>query len=184
MIETHFISKIAGERNVAVRQVESVAALLAEGATIPFIARYRKEATGSLDEVVVTAIRDRLNQLKDLEDRRVAILNSLEKHGNLTEELRQKVMAAETMAVLEDIYLPYKPKRRTRAVVAKEKGLEPLALSIFEQTGMDPMAAAMTFVDAEKQVDSVDDALAGARDIIAEMINEHDAARAALRQLS
>ncbi len=178
-----FVTKIAGETNLGEAQVAAVAALLAEGATIPFIARYRKEATGSLDEVAVTAIRDRLNQLKELSERREAILSSLEKHGHLTDELKEKVMAAETMAVLEDIYLPYKPKRRTKGVIAREKGLEPLAMQIFEQSGTDPESAAAPFVDPEKGVESVEDALAGARDIIAELVNEDEEARARLRDL-
>ena len=127
------ISKIAKEQNLDINQVQAVVSLLAENATIPFIARYRKEATGSLDEVAVTAVRDRMNQLSELNDRKETVLKSLEKHGHLTDELQKKVLAAESMAVLEDIYLPYKPKRRTRAVIAKEKGLEPLALIIFEQ---------------------------------------------------
>jgi len=182
MNETH-ISKTADELGLKESQIQAVALLLEEGATIPFIARYRKEATDSLDEVAVTAIRDRLNQLKDLDSRRETILKSLEQHGHLTDELEAKVMAAETLAVLEDIYLPYKPKRRTRATVAREKGLEPLALSVFEQIGADPQEEASAFIDAEKGVESVEDALSGARDIIAEMINENEDARARLRQL-
>jgi uncharacterized protein len=178
-----FISKIAEEQNMNDNQVQAVASLLAEGATIPFIARYRKEATGSLDEVAVTAVRDRLNQLRELKERGEAILKSLEKHGHLTDELQEKVLAAESMTVLEDIYLPYKPKRRTRAVMAKEKGLEPLALMIFEQKGANPVKEAESFIDLEKGVESVEDALAGARDIIAEIINENDKARARLRNL-
>jgi len=178
-----FISKIAEEQNVNNNQVQAVASLLAESATIPFIARYRKEATGSLDEVAVMAIRDRLNQLMELKERKEAILKSLEKHGHLTDELQEKVLTAEFMAVLEDIYLPYKPKRRTRAVMAKEKGLEPLALMIFEQKGVDPVKEAESVIDPEKGLESVEDALAGARDIIAEIINENDKARARLRNL-
>ncbi len=178
-----FISKIAEEQNINNNQVQAVASLLAEGATIPFIARYRKEATGSLDEVAVMAVRDRMNQLVELKERKKAILKSLEKHGHLTDELQEKVLAAEVMAVLEDIYLPYKPKRRTRAIMAKEKGLEPLALMIFEQKGANPVKEAEFFVDPEKGVESVEDALAGARDIIAEIINENDKARARLRNL-
>ena len=178
-----FISRIAEEQNINNNQVQAVVSLLAEDATIPFIARYRKEATGSLDEVAVMAVRDRLNQLTELKERKDAILKSLEKHGHLTEELQKKVLAAESMTVLEDIYLPYKPKRRTRAVMAKEKGLEPLALMIFEQKGADPVKEAESFIDPEKGVESVEDALAGARDIIAEIINENDKARARLRNL-
>ena len=178
-----FISRIAEEQNITDNQVQAVVSLLAEDATIPFIARYRKEATGSLDEVAVMAVRDRLNQLMELKERKEAILKSLEKHGHLTDELQEKVLAVESMAVLEDIYLPYKPKRRTRAVMAKEKGLEPLALIIFEQKGANPVKEAESFIDPEKGVESVEDALAGARDIIAEIINENDKARAMLRNL-
>jgi uncharacterized protein len=149
----------------------------------PFISRYRKEATGSLDEVAVMAVRDRLNQLGELEERKETILKSLEKHGHLTGELQEKVLAVESMTVLEDLYLPYKPKRRTRAIIAKEKGLEPLALIIFEQKGANPVKEAKSFIAHEKGVESVEDALAGARDIIAEIINENDKARARLRNL-
>jgi len=178
-----FISKIAREQNLNDNQVQAVASLLGEGATIPFIARYRKEATQSLDEVAVTTIRDRLKQLREIRDRQKAILKSLEKHGHLTDELQERVLAAETMAVLEDVYLPYKPKRRTKAVIAREKGLEPLAMEIFEQKGADPVKTAEPFIDPEKGVESVGDALAGARDIIAEIINENDGARGRLRNL-
>ena len=181
-IET-LISTIAKEQNLDINQVQAVTSLLAEGSTIPFIARYRKEATGSLDEVIVTAVRDRLNQLNELNDRKETVLKSLEKHGHLTDELQGKVLSAQSMAVLEDIYLPYKPKRRTKAVIAKEKGLEPLALMIFEQKGMNPEKEAESYIDPEKGVESIEDALAGARDIIAEIINENDKARAMLRNL-
>ena len=157
--------------------------LLDEGATIPFIARYRKEATGSLDEIVITSIRDRLNQLKELDHRRETILKSLEKHGHLTDELKEAVFAAETLAILEDIYLPYRPKRRTKATIAMEKGLEPLAKIIFEQTGKDPYESAANFVDSENKVDTAEDALTGAGHIIAEWINEDSKARAWLRRL-
>jgi len=183
MNDNTFTSKIARKQNISDHHVQAVADLLAEGATIPFIARYRKEATGSLDEVAVTAIRDRLNQLREIEDRKKVILKSLEKHGHLTDELSERVLAAETMAILEDIYLPYRPKRRTRAVVAREKGLEPLALAILEQDGTDPVEAAAAFIDPEEGIESVEDALAGARDIIAEIVNENDEARAGLRNL-
>lgn len=183
MLEEIFIPRIAGELGVSRPQVQAVADLLAQGATIPFIARYRKEATGSLDEVAVTAVRDRLGQLREIEDTRAMILGSLEKHGHLTDQLRAKVLSADTLAALNDIYLPFKPKRRTRATIAKEKGLEPLALRIMEQTGIDPAAAAIAFVNPEKGVETVEDALAGARDIIAEMVNENDRARAMMREL-
>jgi len=182
MKENHII-KISEELKLQYSQVQSVYALLEEDATIPFIARYRKEATGSLDEVAVTSIRDRLLQLKELDSRRETILKSLEEHGHLTAELKEKVIEAETLSVLEDIYLPYRPKRRTKATIAKEKGLEPLALRIFNQQGIDPTAEGVAFIDPEKGVESIDQALAGARDIIAEIINEDQNARARLRDL-
>ena len=176
-----YIPKIAQELGLISKQVQATADLLNEGATIPFIARYRKEATDSLDEVAITAVRDRLNQLMELDKRREAILKSLEERGQLTDELKEKILSAETMVVLEDIYLPYRPKRRTRATVAKEKGLEPLAQLLFTQDDMDPVTEAAAFVDPEKGVASADDALAGARDIIAEWVNEDQMARARLR---
>ena len=114
------ILKIAKELGLTLRQVQATADLLNEGATVPFIARYRKEATDSLDEVAITAVRDRLNQLMELDKRREAILKSLEERGQLTDELKEKILSADTMVVLEDIYLPYRPKRRTRATIAKE----------------------------------------------------------------
>ena len=125
--------KISRELQITPGQVETTVRLLTEGATIPFIARYRKEATGSLDEVAVANIRDRLNQLEELERRRQTILKSLSDQGNLTDELEKKIVRAETMTILEDIYLPFRPKRRTRATIAKAKGLEPLAQMIFSQ---------------------------------------------------
>ncbi|MCG8511275.1 MAG: RNA-binding transcriptional accessory protein, partial [Rhodospirillales bacterium] len=158
-------------------------------ATVPFISRYRKEATGSLDEVAITAIRDRLIQLEELDKRREAILKSLEERDLLTDELKEQIEAAETMATLEDIYLPYKPKRRTRATIAREKGLEPLAQAVFEQTGIDPYKEAEQYINTSedieeaKRVETIDDALAGARDIIAEWINEDQNARAKMREL-
>jgi uncharacterized protein len=178
------VVKIASELKLRPQQVTATAELLDGGATIPFIARYRKEVTGSLDEVAITVIRDRLNQLKELDDRRDAIIKSLEERELLTDELKEKIMQAETMAVLEDIYLPYRPKRRTRATVAREKGLEPLAEMIFAQNpAIDPTAEAAAFIDADKGVESVEDALAGARDIIAEWVSEEQTARAMIREL-
>lgn len=177
------ITKISKELKLKEKQVLATAQLLEEDATIPFIARYRKEATGSLNETVITAIRDRLNQLRELDKRREAILKSLEERDLLTDELKEKIMAAETMSVLEDIYLPFKPKRRTRATIAKEKGLEPLAQLIFEQGNIDPISEAKKFIDEGKGVETGDDALQGARDIIAEWINEDQEARAKIREL-
>ncbi len=181
MNETH-IPKIAQELGFTPKQVQATTDLLNEGATIPFIARYRKEVTGSLDEVAITKIRDRLNQLMELDKRRETILKSLEERGQLTDELEEKILSAETMAVLEDIYLPYRPKRRTRAMIAKERGLEPLAQRLFAQNDIDPLTEATAFVNSEKEVDSVEDALAGARDIIAEWVNEDQTARARMRE--
>jgi len=177
------ISRISSELGCRAAQVESVAQLLEQGATIPFIARYRKEATGSLDEVVITSVRDRLARMVELDDRRRAILKSLDQHGHLTDDLEKQVMAAETMAILEDIYLPFKPKRRTKATIAREKGLEPLARIILDQEDTDPSETALAFIDPEKQVETAEDALSGARDIIAETINEDTSARAAMRHL-
>ena len=175
--------KIAKELGVLEKQVNATVELLDEGATIPFIARYRKEVTGTLDEVQVSAIRDRITQLRDLDKRREAILKSLEELGKLSPELTEKINAAETMSALEDIYLPYKPKRKTKASVAKEKGLEPLALLIFEQNAIDLDAAAAKFIDTEKGVNNMEEALQGARDIMAESMAENAEARAHLRDL-
>ncbi|MFC2017933.1 Tex family protein [Chloroflexota bacterium] len=182
MSEAH-CSLIAGELGIAERQVQAVEELLAEGATVPFIARYRKEMTGSLDEVAITIARDRLAQLEELDKRREAILQSLEERDLLTEELKTAIEEAETMAVLEDTYLPYRPKRRTRATVAREKGLEPLAEKLFSQEGdTDPLEEAAAFVNEELGVESPEDALAGARDIIAEWVNEDAETRQAMRE--
>jgi uncharacterized protein len=150
---------------------------------VPFISRYRKEATGSLDEVQVAAIRDRLEQLKELDKRREAILKSIEEQGKLTPELKKAIDQAETMARLEDIYLPYKPKRKTKASVAKEKGLEPLATRIFAQHPLDIQSEASKYIDAEKEVATVEEALQGARDIIAEWVSENATVRGNLRTL-
>ncbi len=180
--ETH-ISIIAKELEIKPAQVMSAASLLDGGATVPFIARYRKEATGSLDEVAVAAVRDRLEQLDELDKRRETILKSLEERGLLSEELKAKIEQAASVTVLEDIYLPFRPKRRTRATIAKEKGLEPLASIIFAQERMDLEGAAAPFVDAGKGVASVEEALSGARDIIAEWISEDQKARERLREL-
>jgi len=183
LTQTTHTTIIGQELNIARNQIEAVRDLLCQDATVPFIARYRKEATGSLDETQIMAIRDRLNQLAELDSRRDTILNSLEKHGHLTDELKDKVLSAETLAVLEDIYLPYRPKRRTKGTIAKERGLEPLARLIFDQTGLDPQQEAQPFVDPSKEVPGVDDALGGARHIMAEWINEDEIARARLRAL-
>ncbi len=177
------ISLIASELKLTPTQVQCVVDLLSDGSTIPFIARYRKELTGSLDEVALASIRDRYEQLIELDKRKAAILKSIEKQGKLTPALANAVEEAETLTALEDIYLPYKPKRKTRASIAKEKGLEPLALLIFEQENVDLSTVAASFIDAEKGVASEQEALEGARDIIAEWISENQEARKRIREL-
>src|SRR5512135_1166578 len=149
-VATNHIATIAGELNLSDKQVAACALLLDEGGTVPFISRYRKEATGSMDEVAVAAVRDRLAQLRELDKRREAILKSLEETGKLTDELKAKVFGAPTMTELEDIYLPYRPKRRTRAMIAREKGLEPLAQRLFAQEAQtDPAGEAAAYIDKE-----------------------------------
>ncbi len=174
---------LALELNIASTFVRNTIKLLEEGATIPFIARYRKEMTGSMDEVVIAKIRDRLNQLKDLDARREAILKSLTEQEKLTTELESAINEASTMAELEDIYLPYKPKRKTRASIAREKGLEPLAKLILSQKYHDVEVKAGPFIDPEKGVASADEAIHGACDIIAEWVNEHSYGRKRIRTL-
>ena len=174
-----WVDQITKELNLTLKHVKAVAELLAEGATIPFISRYRKELTGSMDEVMVTTIRDRIEQLRELDKRRESIISSIEKQGKLTPDLMSRVVTAETLAELEDIYLPYKPKRKTRASVAKEKGLEPLAQLIFDQTKFD----ASLFINTELGVANEDEALEGARDIIAEWISENQDTRKRVREL-
>jgi len=173
---------IAAELAVAEKQVIATIELLDDGATVPFISRYRKEMTGSLDEVQVAAVRDRFQQLRELDKRREAILKALTALDKLTPELEKKINAATNIATIEDIYLPYKPKRKTRASEARKKGLEPLALSILEQDKKDPQFSAEQFLNEELGVNSIEEALAGARDIIAEMINEHADARTSMRK--
>ena len=162
--------------------VQNVVTLLDEGNTIPFIARYRKEMHGSMDDTALRALETRLQYLRNLQERKEEVMKSIASQEKLTEELQQQILAAITLAEVEDLYRPYKQKRRTRATVAKEKGLEPLALKIFEQTGEDPAALAIEYIDTEKGVENVEDALAGANDIIAEMISDDPAIRKALRE--
>lgn len=176
----HFQS-IAGTLNISIKQVSATLALLDEGSTVPFISRYRKEVTGSLDEVQVATIRDLAQQLRDLDERREAILKSLTELEKLTPTLEKQINEATTITALEDIYLPYKPKRKTRASVAKEKGLEPLALRILSQGRIDPEQEATAYISDKKGVANKEEALAGARDIIAEMICENAEARTKMR---
>ncbi len=174
---------IASELNIDASQVENTINLLTEGATVPFISRYRKELTGSLDEVYITNIRDRFEQLKELDKRRKAILQSIDEQGKLTPELKEKIEKAQTLSELEDIYLPYRPKKKTRATVAKAKGLEPLAKILLSQKRINVLEEAEKFIDEEKEVLSAEEALQGARDIIAEWVNENDKARGQIRRL-
>lgn len=177
---------VAAELALRPQQVAATARLLAEGATIPFLARYRKEATGSLDEVAIAAIRDRLEQLADVDKRREAIVRSLTERELLTPELQNSLQAAGTLAELEDVYLPFRPKRRTRATMARERGLEPLAARLFAQESKDrfrPVDAAQEFVNPEVGVHTPEEALAGARDIMAEWVSEDVLARARLRDM-
>ena len=183
MIQEKYTGIIAAELNVAASFIQNTINLLEGGATIPFIARYRKEMTGSMDEVVIAQVRDRLAQLKDLDARRAAIIKSLTEQEKLTPELEKAVANAATMAELEDIYLPYKQKRKTRASIAREKGLEPLATLIFSQRYDDVEVRAQQFVDSEKGVNSVAEAIQGASDIIAETVNEDSFARKRIRNL-
>lgn len=175
--------KIAGELSVSEKQVKVTIELLEEGGTVPFIARYRKEATGSLDEVQIAAIRDRKQQLEELDKRREAILKSLTELGKLTQELEKQIMEAETMTILEDIYLPFKPKRMTKASVAREKGLQGLADFIMNQNFGDLNTEALKYINEEMGVLSIDDALAGARDILAEFMSELPELRSKMREL-
>ncbi|MGH9427697.1 MAG: Tex-like N-terminal domain-containing protein, partial [Terriglobia bacterium] len=182
MSSTH-TDLIAQELKLTKRQVQATITLLDDGATVPFLARYRKEATGGLDEVAITTIRNRSAQLIELDRRRETVLKSIAEQGKLTDELRAKILAADTLTVLEDLYLPYKPKRRTRATIAKEKGLEPLAQRVWEQGQCDPATEAVAYVDPAKELPSVTEVLAGARDIMAEWVSEDPHARARLREL-
>ncbi|MCB1227715.1 MAG: RNA-binding transcriptional accessory protein, partial [Verrucomicrobiales bacterium] len=180
------VERIASELKLRPMQVAATARLIADGATVPFIARYRKEATGEMDEVAITKVRDRMEQLVAVDSRRGSILKSLEERNLLSVELKAKIERADTLTVLEDLFAPYRPKRRTRATIAKERGLEPLADFIeahLEDRAADPEAEAATYVDAEKEVPDAAAALAGARDVLAERISDDATARATLRRL-
>ena len=165
-MERNYQEVIAKGLNIVPWQVANTLKLLGEGATIPFISRYRKEATGSLDETVLLEIQKTHRQLLDLDKRREAILKSIDEQGKLTEELKRQIEGISSMNELEDIYLPYKPKRKTRASVARDKGLEPLAKILMKQQELLVEKKAQAFITDE--VESVEDALQGARDIIAE----------------
>ena len=174
---------IAEQLNIGMRQVEKTIDLLEQGATVPFIARYRKEVTGNLNEVQIAAIRDMMLKLKELDKRRAAILQSIEEQGKLTPELKARIEQAVTMTELEDLYLPYKPKRKTRATIAVERGLKPLAEALMKQYRCDVEQLAAPYVNEERGVRTVEEALAGARDIIAEQVSEDMAARGKIRNI-
>lgn len=177
------IQIISKEMKLSRADVSAVATLLDQGNTVPFIARYRKEKTGSLDEVAITAIRDQIEILNALSDRKDAILKSLKERDLLTQTLLADVQSASLMTDLEDLYEKYRPKKRTRAQMAKEKGLEPLSIFLLEQLNLCPLSEARNYISSEKQVESAEAAIEGARDIVAEIINEDVEIRTAIRKL-
>lgn len=177
------IAKLAEELGIRKGQAEAAVKLIDEGNTIPFISRYRKEATGSLNDEVLRNLFDRLNYLRNLEEKKEQVLSSIEEQGKLTEELKQQVLAAETLVAVEDLYRPYRPKRRTRATIAKEKGLEPLAnIILLQMTACPLVQEAEAFLDPEKEVNTPKDAVEGAMDIIAESISDEAAYRTYIRE--
>ena len=178
------IATIAEELGVKKSQVEAAVGLIDEGNTIPFIARYRKEKTGALNDEILRNLYDRLVYLRNLEEKKQTVLSSIEEQGKLTEELKAQILAAQTQVAVDDLYRPYRPKRRTRATIAKEKGLEPLANLIMEQQVSDVFAEAEAFVNQEKEVATVEDAIAGAKDIIAEMISDEADYRTKIREMT
>ncbi len=179
------IAKISEELGIKISQTEAAVKLIDEGNTIPFIARYRKEVTGALNDEVLRNLYERLQYLRNLEERKETVLNSIEEQGKLTEELKAQILAAETMVVVEDLYRPYKPKRRTRAIIAKEKGLEPLANVIsLQMINTSLLEEAAQYVNAEKEVNSPEEAIAGAKDIIAEAISDEADYRSRIRDLT
>ena len=177
--------QLAKELEIKLEQVDATVKLIDEGNTIPFIARYRKEVTGSLNDEVLRNLYERLTYLRNLEDRKNSVIASIEEQGKLTEELKKQIMDATTLVVVEDLYRPYKQKRRTRATVAKEKGLEPLADIIAAQDAEKPILEyAADFINEEKEVKTAEEALAGACDIIAERISDEADYRIYIRKLT
>jgi uncharacterized protein len=181
MLQQHLVERVASELSIPVRQVAAALALFDEGATVPFVARYRKEVTGGLDEVQLRDVLERADYIEELEERRAAILKSIEEQGKLDDSLRARIMAAQTKQALEDLYLPYKPKRRTRATIARERGLEPLAELIWEGAADDAAVTAAASQYITDQVPDVDAALHGARDILAERVADDAELRAYVR---
>ena len=179
------ILKLKEELNVEKWQVEAAVKLIDEGNTIPFISRYRKEVTGSLNDEVLRNLHERLTYLRNLEEKKEQVLGSIEEQGKLTEELKEKILAAETLVVVEDLYRPYRPKRKTKASVAKEKGLEPLSQYILAQNAAEGVEVeARKYIDEEKGVKTVKEALQGAADIIAEGISDEADYRAYIREIT
>src|SRR5687768_1018390 len=186
MSSPQIVTTVARELSLSPQQVASTLTLFGEGNTLPFIARYRKEATGGLDEIQLRDLRDRAQYLGELDERRAAIIKSITEQGKLDDALRATIDKAETKQALEDLYLPYKPKRRTRATIARERGLGPLAELLWARTTSDTAleTAAANYVDAEKGVPDVAAALSGARDMLAERIAEDAALRGRIRDLT
>ena len=179
------IQKIKEELQVEKWQVEAAVKLIDEGNTIPFISRYRKEVTGSLNDEQLRNLDERLTYLRSLEDKKEQVLKSIEEQGKLTDELKEKILAAQTLVVVEDLYRPYRPKRKTRASIAKDKGLEPLAEYILRQEATEPVLnEAVKYVSEEKEVKTPEEALQGAQDIIAEMISDDADHRLYIRNIT
>lgn len=185
MTDAQIFSSIANELNLKQKQISTVAEFLDDGATVPFLARYRQEATGGLDEEQLREVRDKIEFHRTLEDRKEIILKTIDEQDKLTDELEEKIKSCTDLNTLEDLYLPYKPKRRTKGDMAKEKGLEPLAERIWEQEieEGDPLEHAAKFVDEEKEVESAEEAMDGALNIVAEWINESADVREKLRSI-
>src|SRR5438093_2043423 len=184
MFSPEILLRISKEVGAPVARVETTIKLFEDGATVPFIARYRKEATGNLDEVKIRDIENRRQYYSDLEARRATILNSIEKQGKLTDDLKAKIVACYSKSELEDLYLPYKPKRKTKAAVTSERGLEPLANYLWEQTGEQPAGEfAEKFINLDKEILTIESAIEGALHIIAERVAETPEFRKQLRDL-
>lgn len=183
MTITNYARSIAKALGLPEKQVSNTLELLDSGATIPFIARYRKEATGTLDEVQITQIRDMKERLVEIDKRRASIIDSIEEQGKMNAELKKKLENANSLTELEDLYLPFKPKRKTKASIAIEKGLEPLAIVIYDQSPVDLKKIALSYIDKEKGLNTLDEVLQGARDIVAEWISENSQIRETMRNL-
>lgn len=183
MTITNYARSIAKALGLPEKQVSNTLELLDSGATIPFIARYRKEATGTLDEVQITQIRDMKERLVEIDKRRASIIDSIEEQGKMNAELKKKLENANSLTELEDLYLPFKPKRKTKASIAIEKGLEPLAIVIYDQSSVDLKKIALSYIDKEKGLNTLDEVLQGARDIVAEWISENSQIRDTMRNL-